>query len=399
MSDRLKLQAEFEAGRLLRPSADVPNVVDLARALAKLAGAEGVPETDVSRQLAGLVGPAEHLVLVVADGFGASFVEGMAEGAFSRDHLATELLTVFPSATDSALTSLATGEWPAQHAGLGWYLYLEEIGAVSTILPFIRRSDAVSLTKLGVTPEQAFPVRPLMQLIGRDCLSLLPVEISGSVYTRHHAGGHPTLGFKTLAEAVDLVLERTTSRLPTFTYLYWNRIDAAAHELGTRLPTVAALVDELDGELQRLAAHLPDQATVAVTADHGLLDADDGENHWIVPGDDLDNLLRREPSGDTREAYFAVADGAAEEFARKFHQRFGNRFVLLTTAEAEQLGLFGPDPLSDVSRERLGDFVAVSLGRDVIRYRWSDRPEAIKRYRSHHSGLSPVEMRVPLLVF
>ena len=399
MSDRPRLEAEFEAGRLVRPSADVPNVVDLARALANLAGAEGVPETDVSRKLAGLVGPADHLVLVVADGFGASFVEGMADGAFSRDHLATELLTVFPSATDSALTSLATGEWPAQHAGLGWYLYLEEIGAVSTILPFIRRSDAVSLTKLGVSPEQAFPTPPLLRLVRRGCISLLPVEISGSVYSRYQAGGHPTVGYKTLAEAVDLVLERTTSRLPTFTYLYWNRIDAAAHELGTGHTTVAALVDELDGELHRLAAHLPDRATVAVTADHGLLDADDGESHWIVPGDGLDSLLRREPSGDTREAYFAVADGATEEFARAFRQRLGDRFVLLTTFETEDLGLFGPDPLSDVSRERLGDFVALSLGRDVIRYRWSDRPEAVKRYRSHHSGLSPVEMRVPLLVF
>ena len=81
-----------------------------------------------------------------------------------------------------------------------------------------------------------------------------------------------------------------------------------------------------------------------------------------------------------------------------FRDRFGDRFFLLTTAEAEEMRLFGPGTLSDEVRLRLGTFVALSSGADVILYDWPSRSEDDQPFVGYHSGLTPAEMRIPLIV-
>ena len=137
-----------------------------------------------------------------------------------------------------------------------------------------------------------------------------------------------------------------------------------------------------------------------VTADHGLLDAGESQIVWIEPGDAIASCLSREPSGDVRVMYFSVKDGQEARFRDEFAQRCDGRFILLTTGEAFELELFGPGTPSSQTRERLGDFVAVSLGADVMRFRYP-RPNAAqppKIHVSNHSGLTPDEMRIPLIL-
>ncbi len=202
------------------------NLVDLALATASLAGAGGITLTAGARHLVDLIGPSEHLVLILADGFGMNFLEAIDSEAFAPRHLAAELQTVFPSTTAATLTSLATGRWPVQHAVLGWFIYLPELDAVTTILPYIRRSDGTSLTQLGVTAERAFPLRPMMSLIQSESLSLFPDDIAGSVYSTYCIAGTPRRGYNALKCAVDEVITRLAEAVePTFTYLYWPKID------------------------------------------------------------------------------------------------------------------------------------------------------------------------------
>lgn len=400
-SDGHRLQAAFEDGELMRPSADALNLVDFARAVASLAGSEDVTMTAGSCRIADLIGPSEHLVLVLADGFGMNLLEAMDSDSFAPYHLATELQTVFPSTTAAALTSLATAEWPVRHAVLGWFLYLPEVDAVTTILPFVRRSDEASLIGLGVTPAQAFPVRPAISGMRSRPLSLVPEQLAGSVYSNYLSAGTPVQGYRGLERAVDEVVRRVTeSEEPTFTYLYWPMIDAACHELGTRHPQTVAAVRRLDDELRRLSATMPAGARVVVTADHGLLDTHESQMHWIEPRDALASCLYREPSGDTRVVYFSVGKGQEARFRDKFSRRFEGRFVLLSRDEALELGLFGQGTPSCQTGQRLGDLVAISLGADIIRFDYLGvgRGGFTVPDLAHHSGLTPTEMRIPLIV-
>lgn len=399
MSDVEKLLARFESGALLRPTSDVPNIVDLARALAWLVGTADVELTPVAVELANLIGPCDHLIFILADGLGLNLVEMLPGSSFLVRHLAAELRAVFPSTTAVALTSIATGVWPNRHGVTGQWTHLPEIRNAGALLPFTTRAGGQSLRTLGVTPECAFPLPSLLCGVGRDTLALLPASIAESVYSAYFCGRQPRRGYTLLAEAVDLALERVRSaEAPTYTYIYTPRIDLEAHRSGTRQQGVRAALGELEHEVERLAEGLAGSGRIVLSADHGLLDTPAAATHWMRPSVDLFDVLRVPPSGDARVMYLHVRDGAGERLRRSFRASYGERFFLISVEEAEQLELFGPGPLAPHTRTRLGDLIVVSSGVDMIEYAPTRSTGRLLSQAAHHSGLTPAEMRVPLVL-
>ena len=186
-----RLEAEFLAGRLLRPSPDTLSVVDFGNAVAAAVGATGHPMTKGAETIAGLIGPADHLIFVAADGFGAVTVESLDAGSFPRRHVAATLHTVVPSTTASAFTSMATGQWTSRHGAVGWYTYVPKVDAVTTIIPFVRTVDEVPLAGLGLTVAEALPIPSLLASIDRSSLSFLPAELEYSTFSAYLSAERP----------------------------------------------------------------------------------------------------------------------------------------------------------------------------------------------------------------
>ena len=399
MSDAGSLEQQFGSGSLLRPSPDVLNLVDLSNATASVVGAGTGPLTSGAEKIAGMIGPADHLIVVAADGLGMAIVESLEPSGFMRRHVAASLQTTFPSTTATAFTSLATGQWPNRHAALGWFTYIPDIDAVSTIIPFVRSVDEAPLSELGLTVDRVLPVPSHAAAVDRPLLSLLPSAFSDATFSGYISGGKPRTGYDSPEEAVASIVAAVLSASePTYTYLYVPDVDYAGHALGFSDPRTLAAAAGLERLLEGLASRLSGRARIVVTADHGGLDAHGDRVHMLRASDPLVQLLRREPSGDSRAAYFHVREGHEREFEDAFRDRFGGRFFLLTTAEAEEMGLFGPGPLSDEVRRRLGAFVAISAGADVVLYDWPLRDEDDEPFVGYHSGLTPAEMLIPLIV-
>ena len=399
MSDVDWLFGAFASGALLRPSPDSPNVVDLARALASLAEVDEIQDTPGSAAIAEMVGHPDHLVFVLADGLGINLLKRLPENAFLPSHLAAQLRTVFPSTTAVALTSMATGEWPSAHAITGWWTLLPEIESVVAILQFVTRPDRRPLADLGVKADQAFPLPSIMRSMRRDTLALFPNQIAHSVYSTYASGERPRCGYRSLRQAVDIVVERIRAAdRPTYTYLYTSLIDGLAHAHGIEGPEVRAAIAETNREIECLHGRLGGRGRIVLSADHGFLDSPVGARHQIRPSEPLMGLLRFPPSGDSRVLYFHVRQGFEGRFREKFRQRFGERFLLITLEEADSAGLFGPGLLSPTTRARLGDLIAISRGPDVIEYCATGGVGRIMSEVSQHSGLTPSEMLVPLVV-
>ena len=140
MSGIESLVQAFESGALARPRHDRPNLVDLARAIAKLSGVSDLDLSPSAAEIAARIGDADHIVLVMADGVGMNLLESMPRNSFLPQRLHDELLTVFPSTTSVALTSLTTGEWPVRHAITGWWTHLPDLGSSATILQYTARN-------------------------------------------------------------------------------------------------------------------------------------------------------------------------------------------------------------------------------------------------------------------
>ena len=326
-------------------------------------------------------------------------VDSLDADSFPRRHVAATLHTVIPSTTASAFTSMATGEWPARHGAVGWYTYVPKVYAVTTIIPFVRSVDEAPLAGLGLSVDEAYPVPSLLAGAARPSLSFLPAELEYSTFSAYLSGGTPRTGYSSLAEAVEGVAARVrTATGPTFTYLYTPHVDTLGHEVGFSHPRTLAAAAAVGQVLEALAAAVAGRARVVMTADHGGLDASGDDIHMIGASDPLMALLKHEPSGDSRVVYFHVREGKESEFRDAFRARFGERFLLVTVDEAEELELLGPGRLSDETRQRLGSFAAVSLGADVLLYGWPSRSGEDKLHVGYHSGLSPAEVLVPLVV-
>jgi hypothetical protein len=215
----------------------------------------------------------------------------------------------------------------------------------------------------------------------------------------YFSGGRPRYGYESLPEAIQTIVERIqTARAPTYTYLYSPRIDTETHWLGVRHDGVRSAVNELNRFVATLAEGVAGRARIILAADHGLLDASVTARHWIKANEQLFSAVRHSLSGDDRVLYFHLRDGAEERFRAWLKAQYGDRFLLLSLGEAEELQLFGPDPVCPTVRDRFGDLIMISAGADVIEYVPTARIGRRVDLNAFHSGLSPAEMRVPLVI-
>jgi hypothetical protein len=182
---------------------------------------------------------------------------------------------------------------------------------------------------------------------------------------------------------------------PTYTYLYVPFVDTAEHEHGTRSRHVTNALDHARLRIRTLVESLRGAARVIVTADHGQIDVPDQARVILDRHDPLMGMLRMPPSCEPRASVFHVRSGFEDRFAGAFRDRFGDRFALLTTSEVEELRLLGPIPLDRETQRRVGDFLAVPRGVDVILY---EPAKSLRAMRGFHGGLLPDEVRIPLIV-
>ena len=396
MSDVERLLGWFAAGDLVRPDAASPNLLDLSRAMAHLCGVDDIALSPGARSIAEAVGPADHYVLVLLDGFGMHLADRLPADDLLRTHLAMELRTVFPSSTAPALTTLATGLWPAEHAVPGWWTYLPDADVTGTVLPFIERYGERPLGEHGVTPASVYPSPVLSARYRRRCFSVSPKRIAGSVYSRYSSADADHYGYASIVDAIETIDRRIRDADgPTYTYLYIPYIDTAEHHHGPYARPVMKALDHVRARMRLLFDALHGRARIIVTADHGQIEVAADGREIFDRSDSLIKMLRLPPSCEPRAPAFHVRAGMLDAFVLAFRGRFGDRFALLTLDEVDELRLFGAGPLSHETRRRLGDYIAIPRGPHAILYEPKKQLRALKGF---HGGLTPDEMRIPLIL-
>lgn len=378
----------------MRPSYDEPSFVDLALALAGVAGSAKVT-TAAAEVLSKSIGGSRHIVFVLIDGLGDELLARAPEHGFLRRHRDQALRAVFPSTTAAALTSLGTATWPAEHASCGWWMYLASSGLSITTLPFVERFGEEPLERLGMTAPDVFPVASVWCELESDVLMLMKKGLQDSAFARYVSGGVRREGYKNMDDALSRVTEHVMeAHGPTLTYVYLTHLDSYGHEKG--LQEVESLLEELDAGLGSLCSKLGDRARLVISADHGMIDLPRDRVVVIEENDVLFDTLVAPPTGEPCVPIFHVREGREESFLERFHELCGNLFALITPDEAERLSLYGPGKLSKKARSRLGSFIGIPERPAAIYSRSKGRTPFI--HRAVHGGLTPAEMRVPLIL-
>ena len=341
---------------------------------------------------------ARHVVLLVIDGLGrAQLAQHAPDGAIARARV-TDLSSVFPSTTASAVTTFMTGDAPITHGLTGWHTWFKELGVIGTPLPFRIRGSAVSLQDLGVGAQQLFQTRALSTRLSRRSVLIHPQDLCATAYTRAHSGDAQVRPYRTLIELVDAICALGTEAEASYCYAYWPQLDSLSHTFGAHSERAGAHLRELDDAVAQCAERLRGSGTVLlVCADHGFIDTREDTRLSLADFADLQRTLALPLCGEPRMVYCYVRAGAQADFEALAGECLGHAADVYRSADVLDRGWLGPGPRHERVHERIGTHVLAMKDR----YCLTDQVLGERRpFRQIgvHGGLSDAELRVTLAI-
>jgi predicted AlkP superfamily pyrophosphatase or phosphodiesterase len=323
---------------------------------------------------------AGQVVLLALDGLGwdqlqerpglAPTLESMTGGP---------VLTVAPSTTATALSSLALGSPPGEHGVVGY-----RINVRGDVLNILRWQTVDGDARTGIPPA-VIQNRPAF--LGSRPVVVTRTEFAGTGFTSAHLSDVRFRGYRVPSTLVTEVRNALRAG-ERFVYAYYDGVDKVAHEYG--------LTDFYDAELRAtdrlvadLAAVLPPGAALVVTSDHGQVQV--GEAVVTIDEEVLAEVELLSGEGRFRWLHARTGrDAALLDAAQRAH---GDRAWVRTRQQVIDEGWFGPT-VSPSAAGRFGDVVLAS--RDRVAF---EDPADTGPYRlqARHGSLTSAEMRVPLL--
>ena len=347
----------------------------------------GVPgcESDVL----GLPAASRYVVLLV-DGLGHDLVVRAADrapwlAARLGDH---PLTSGVPATTVTSLTSLGTGLPPGQHGLVGITSRVPSTGEILNALSW--ESDLVPEAH---QPHPTMFERAAAAGVGVSSVALQRFARTG--LTQAALRGPRFVPFPSEKDTqlrIDLIADAASRGQRTLVYAYERELDHTGHAQGCGSGAWLDQLTRIDGVLARLRDALPSDVVLLVTGDHGMVD---------VPADRR-LVIEDEPelaagvdvvAGEARFRHLYVDRDDPAAVARRWRSRLGGRAWVRTRDEAIDEGWFGP--VRDDVRERYGDVVAAPTGDWAFMTRTF--PQEMELV-GMHASLTPVEMRVPLVV-
>lgn len=342
---------------------------------------------------------AQRIVVVLVDGLGkaqlkqkaghAPFLRGVMAADSGGEHPRT-LHAAFPSTTATSLASLGTGVVPGLHGMLG-YDVLDP--GQDKVVNLLGNWDP------GVDPLrwQPFPT-VFEQLDGHLPTATISLpKFERSPMTLAALRGSTFLGATSPQARVELAAETLAAHPAMLVYLYWSELDKAGHGHGADSAQWEHQLEELDAGMKRLAATVPADTLILLTADHGMVDVPRSARIDYSQYPELVDGVRH-TAGEPRMVHLYLEPDAGPEvrdaLVAAWLDRFGTRAWVLTREESVEAGWFG-----DVRPEaagRIGDVLIVARETIAFYDLRRVRPQAIEVV-GQHGSITRAEREVPLL--
>ncbi|MBM6402490.1 alkaline phosphatase family protein [Phycicoccus sonneratiae] len=373
------------------PAAPDYATASLADVLPSVCASLGVPSALGEPAWSGRLGlpVARRAVVVLVDGLGADqLARRLGHAPWLRAQAATtrRVPAGFPSTTATSMGTFGTGSGPGEHGMLGYEVLVPGEDRVFNELSW----------EDGPDPERWQPGRTWFEraeAAGLEVVRTGPGFFDGSGLTRAALRGGRFAAAESLAGRVDAALRAVRTSPRALVYLYWGEVDKLGHVHGPESFEWTTELESVDRELARLAAGLPDDTSLTVTADHGMVACphptrvDVAEEPTLREGV---HLLGGEP----RATHVYCRPGAAADVAAAWAARLGERAWVLRREEAVAAGWFGP--VAPVNLARIGDVVVAAADDLAVVDSARMRPQLLALVGMHGS-LTGEELDVPVV--
>ncbi|HEV7825792.1 MAG TPA: nucleotide pyrophosphatase/phosphodiesterase family protein [Mycobacteriales bacterium] len=376
----------------MAPAVPVPaygsaSLADLGSSVGALLG---VPRATDVLGLAGRTGPVRRVCVLLVDGLGADLLAAHPEQAPFLSSLAAAggvLTAGFPATTATSLGSIGTGLAPGAHGILGYLVAVPGTGALMNSLRWNADVDPRAWQPRETVFERAAAAGVTVRHVGpgfHNGTGLTTAVFRGAEYRPAESPGEVAALAGRAARDGDRAL----------VYAYHGDLDRAGHVFGCASDAWRFQLRHVDLLAESIAAALPPDAVLLVTADHGMVD--------IAPRHRVD--VDRTPElragvallgGEARARHVYALPGAAGDVLDAWTATLGDRMWVASREQAVADGWFGP-AVSPEMLPRIGDVVAAAHG-DVAVVAGAAEPLE-SALVGLHGSMTPAEQRVPLLL-
>ena len=342
---------------------------------------------------------APRICVVLVDGLGKDLLKKRsAHAPFLRGIMAQDsqgnhpriLQAAFPSTTATSLTSLGTGAVPGIHGMVGYDVLDPRQDRVVNLLG---QWDA------GVDPLQWQPCPTIFEKLAPTvpCTTVSLPRFVDSAMTVAALRGSEFRGATSMHARVEEAASALAATPRALVYLYWNELDKAGHAHGADSAQWERQLEELDAGMKRLAATVPADTLILLTADHGMVDVpwSNRVDYSVFP-----ELVAgvRHTAGEPRMVHlYLEPEITAEERGQlvdAWLERFGKQAWVLTREQAVDAGYFGD--VSQTVSARIGDVLI--LAREAVAFYDLRRVRAqAMGVVGQHGSITKAEREVPLL--
>lgn len=339
--------------------------------------------------------PARRACVVLVDGMGLHNLRTAAEVApFLAGSPTTALRSAFPSTTATSMAALGTGLGAGRTGMLGYTVRDPRSGGLLNLISWQRGPDPSSWQRHPTVFE-------LLADEGMLSVSVGPWTFEASPLTRAALRGAEYESAESLRERVDRTLDVLTEPDVRIATMYWGDLDKTGHHRGWASEEWRAELATLDAELGRLAAGLPPQTLLLITADHGMVDVPMGESAVFEGPARFDVAARAAladgvelVAGEPRFCHVHARPGASSAVLEAWRADLGERADVLARDEAIDAGWFGP--VEDRFRPVIGDVVAAMRGDVAVVDSRTQTPASLELVGMHGSA-TDIEATVPLI--
>ena len=334
-----------------------------------------------------------RIVVVLVDGLGVAALRARSGHARTLAAALTSkavIDSVFPTTTSAALASLSTGTAPGQH-GLVGYSVLDAAHdrVINQLSGWDDRLDPATWQRERTVFQRAKDA-------GFAAVAVGPGRYQDSGFTHAVLRGAEYRSAATIADrfaAASSWLREPGP--PGLLYLYIPELDSTAHAKGWESPEWTTKLEDVDGEVRRLAAALRGSDGVLVTADHGVVDV---PGHSQVLFDRAPELLEglRFVAGEPRGLQLHFEPDRADTMADRWRESESERSWIVTREEAIAAGWFGQ--IAPEVVPRIGD-VIVAARKNIAYYDGRTAKASSLAMVGQHGSWSPAELQIPLLRF
>lgn len=292
----------------------------------------------------------------------------------------------FPTTTATSMGNLGTGLPPGGH-GLVGYEVLDP--ARDELLNELSWDAAVD-------PRTWQPETTVLQHVaaaGIEVVRIGPAYFDGSGLTEAALRGGRFVAAGSLDARVDAALAALRSSPRALVYVYWGDVDKIGHQEGCGSWQWGEELTKVDAAVRRLAAAMPSDATLHVTADHGMVDVPHHQRLDLAHEPRL-SLGVRHAGGEARCPQLYVKPGQTQAVLARWAEALDGRADVLTREQAVAAGWFGP--VAPHVLPRIGDVVVACRPGTAVVDSVRQRPQVV-RLLGLHGSLTPQESLVPLL--